>query len=639
MSDDNFFKDAHKADTKLAGPSAVKAPAASPPSSNFFSAAHTKDTGAASAPKVTPAAGGGGFMDKMRTITNLPMAALKTFAPGAHAAITGARHGASFGLSDKFDAAVQGRPEATIAVENQQVMKQHPIAYGVGKAVGSVAPAVGVSGAIGKAVPWLAKTAFVPSIANQAATGAVLSAGEDAAKGELPDWKKAAVTAGIGGAAGGGLNFAGRALLPAFRIGTAASELSGPDISAARVASDKAKSLGVKLTLPEAVKAGGAKNASAVEGLYNTSTNSPAGSRLRSDFVGARKPTISSAARKVAGEIGSGQPGYKTKQAAEGAIENARGLVNRASRPFYKRSEGTIVPNVPNTPAIALAKKSVMNDPVIMGELQGAPQNSIKFLDVVKKAMDRNKTVAENVVAGRGYNPQKASVIGRDTKALTGATDAASPDYAAARRIKTKGMGRLVEPLEGGALGDISRTPSTTAQAQSLFGVTNPVEQASALAAAKRLPQGVPQGLLGARLSSMASTEPLSIGTKFLPTDEARAVATKVAGDKMAKINDLIDTFKAINQKASEPHVGQYTHNTPIHGPVAEAWHTVRNLGSGGVVKRMHNENAANTLMRILAAQRAAQSLGGAAADRSIDQFAPSIRNRPNKYNTPVGSW
>lgn len=633
MDDNNPFAAAHAkfAPSAPSAPSALsapKVPSASP--TNPFEAAHARLT--ASAPS-----GGATMGERIPDGTLKGDPAWMRFASGLHDMTRAAQNAMTFGLRDKMAGLFHGS-EGIKREESESALaqKRSPVLSAVGGAIGAVAPAVGVSGVIGKAVPWLGKTAFLPTVANQAATGAALSVGEDAAHGELPDWKKAAVTAGVGGAAGGAFNLAGRALFPAARIGTAASELSEPDITAAQAASDKAKSLGVTLTLPEAVEAGGAKNSSAISGLYNTSTNSPAGSRLRSDFVRAREAEIPSAARKVAGEIGSGQPGYKTQQAATDAIDNARGLVNRASRPFYERSAGVIVPEVPNTPSIALAKKSVLKDPVVMGELNGAPQNSVTFLDAVKKAMDTMKAVAKDSNKPKPFN---ASIIGRNTKALTSATDAAAPDYAAARRIQTKGRERLVEPLEGGALGDISRTPNAASQAQALFGVTNPIEQASALAAVKRLPQGVPEGLLGNRISSMASTNPLSIGTKLLPTDEARAVAAKVAGDKMPRIEDLISTMKAINQKASEPHVGQYSHSTFGHyGPVAEAYHFVRNLGSGGVVSRMHSGDAANTLMKILAAQRAAQSLGGVTADKSINQFAPSLRNRPKQ---PVlgGYW
>jgi hypothetical protein len=434
--------------------------------------------GKTATPKATPAA----VYSGEPTVNNRFTRAVSKVGDAARAA----RNAMAFGLYDKAaDALHRGNPNfQSEQALSEEAQKRSPIATGIGTVIGSAVPAAGISAGLGRAVAGLGKATLPSVAANQMFTGGLMSAGEDALHGEMPDWKRFVPAGLLSGAVGGALNVGSRLISPRARIAAAGAAFKPEDISAMKSAADRADKFGIKLTVPEMATAAVPGKSGTLESVYSAGKRSSEGGTAAFDFAVGRQPKVDEAVRGVASDIsrGSVAPGLNASRAATEAIENARSGVRASAKPFYDAAEPITVPNVPKSTEIDAAIKHVSGNKRKMEELQGHPVHSVKFLDAVHKRLHAKA----DAIAPK--DPWHASLIREDANKLGDAMGNASKSHAAGRQQFSHGMTNVVEPLEAGPLGVISENArNPTVQSTALIDVGTPHLEQQSIEAASRL--------------------------------------------------------------------------------------------------------------------------------------------------------
>lgn len=536
-------------------------------------------------------------------------------------------NGATFGLADKAaagaDSVTQGIPYSEAAgreaFDTQRAKERSPDLSLAGGLLGGMATGGAASKAVEAVVPALGRATIPSMAANNAVIGTAGSAVGDLSNGELPDPKKALLAGVLGGAAPVAVSPILRQLSAGARLRAAGADLSDAEKTAATGLMKQGSDIGVPLSVPEAVAAAAPGNAGRVQATLNNAVRSPEGSTVWADFEAKRPPLVAQAARRTADSVAQGTTpaGIPAQQAAQQGLDDAKTLVSNSADPYYKKAEKAFGFKIPQTVEVNRARTQVADDPTLQEFLGRSPANSLKTLDLVKQQMGANYEAAQ---AKPGTAPLKSAIIADDKTKLDTALKR-NNDYATATSIHEQGNQQLLGPLADGPLGKIAKTTNPDAQAAALYDVATPQAGQAASNAAARMPATVPQGLLSDRLSSMASRDPMSIGSKLLPTDESRAVATQVMPpQKMADVNKLISVLQTMDPKAVQ--AGGFQ----PHGVTEEAWRAVRNIGTKKVAEMLQDPAVIAEFGKVGNPERITNALttvlGVAAAN------SPSLRKR-----------
>jgi len=299
--------------------------------------------------------------------------------------------------------------------------------------------------------------------------GAASEAAGQATEGtSLEPYARAAVGI-VGGLGGAALSRPGSAVeairkqLPNLPPGT---------IDDARSLMQVAKSKGIALTWPEALSQVSGKPV-----LTDTQRilESAPGSRTRmQDFYSDRPQQFDQAALNEFGQVAPGtrspsQIGPQVGEAAQGEIGDVRKAINTASDPYYKAAEAvTLTPaemtHVKAIPGWTEARDAVRGNPQINWRVAHLPDNSVGFLNQVKKYFDQ---AAEN--AGSKFNPQKNHEVQSSNEmaasALKQIGEVKSQDYQIALAIQKQARDQYLDPLLQGPLGRLAKKDVTTQKA------------------------------------------------------------------------------------------------------------------------------------------------------------------------------
>jgi DNA-binding GntR family transcriptional regulator len=333
----------------------------------------------------------------------------------------------------------------------------------------------------------VALQAVVPGLASEAT-------GQATAGTQLEPYARAAggITAGLGGAIlsrPGSTVEAIRRQLPNLPKGA---------IEDARSLMVTAKAKGIDLTWPEALSQVSGKPV-----LSDTQRilESAQGSRTRmQDFYSQRPQQVDQAALDEFNRVASGtrtpsQIGPQVSEAAQGHIGDVRGAINKASEPFYQQAESVLLTpaemsHVRAIPGWTEARDAVRDNPQIGWRVEHLPDNSVGFLNQVKKHFDQ---AAEN--AGSKFNPAKnreaQSSNEMAASALKQIGEVKSTDYAIALAVQKQAREQFLDPLLQGPLGRLAKKDVTTRRAIDALFPSNPLpnshneihEAVSALAA------------------------------------------------------------------------------------------------------------------------------------------------------------
>jgi hypothetical protein len=320
----------------------------------------------------------------------------------------------------------------------------------------------------------------------------------------------------------------------------------------------------VPLRVDEAVGAVAPTKVGAIDQEASRIATLPRAQVESANLEAARLPKITEAVEKVTSKFGPGvSSGSDAATAAQAAVKKAEDLVQESAALSFKKAEPKFAKGPTRDAAYRQAEQQVMDDPILMDAIGGAPRNSVKFVDAVTKKMQANADLA----AGKG-DAWKSDIIGTSKKNTVEDLERQFPDYAEGRQTYQAGREQLVDPLKAGPLGTVSKSTNPTTQSNALFNQTTDEGAQAAIDAAKRLaienPE-VPSGLLSTKVQTAAAKkEPTAFGRDVFPTPQSRQVAEAVNPGAMNDVNVTLDALQAIKPPPAAPGV------QPSGGPVAD---------------------------------------------------------------------
>lgn len=343
---------------------------------------------------------------------------------------------------------------------------------------------------------------------------------------------------------------------------------------------NEAQARGVALTWPEAVAQASNGGGRGLTNLQRVVEGSQGGGDIMGGFMAQRPGQIEAAARREFSGIApqSQAPstlGPAVGEAAESRINDVRGAINAATDPLYSAAEKVRLSpqdmaRVRALPGYKEAADTVRNTPQLARYVQGLPEDSVGFLNEVKKQLDTSAKASASPVNVQ-QNMQVSAGYGLDADAVRQAGEAASSAYAKALAVQEAARKQFLEPLLQGPLGRIADKSIETRQAISALFPTNPLpggagEISDAVSAlAKKNPMAARQ-LVRAHVESVfnESTQALQSGANqfggagFVATlkgnpqqaENLSAAVRGVAGPDAAKgFDTFLDVVAATGQR------------------------------------------------------------------------------------------
>lgn len=207
------------------------------------------------------------------------------------------------------------------------------------------------------------------------------------------------------------------------------------------------------------------------------------------DFFAKRPGQVETTARSQLDAISPQAPSPSTigpslGSAAEELVNDARGVINRVTKPFYDRAASQPLPaadfaKVKAAPGWAEASTAIRSDPQLARYVDKLPDNSVGFLNEVQKYL---KTQADNAAGpiNAQKNMQRAAGYGADAGAVRDAAETASPAFKQAVTMQADLRKQYLDPLLEGPLGKIASSDTTTKQAIEALFPRNPLPNSAA---------------------------------------------------------------------------------------------------------------------------------------------------------------
>lgn len=207
------------------------------------------------------------------------------------------------------------------------------------------------------------------------------------------------------------------------------------------------------------------------------------------EFFAGRPQAVEQATRHELGNVAPVNQAPSTigpaaGTAAEETINGVRQQINRVADPFYDAASTVrLTPQemgrVRALPGYPEARDAVRNDPQLNRYVQHLPEDSIGFLNEVKKYLDQSATNARAPVNAQ-QNMQRAAGYGNDATAVRGEAVNAyfgnpARNYETALNIEAQGRQQFLEPLLQGPLGKIAARDTTTKNAINALFPENPL--------------------------------------------------------------------------------------------------------------------------------------------------------------------
>jgi hypothetical protein len=246
----------------------------------------------------------------------------------------------------------------------------------------------------------------------------------------------------------------------------------------------QAQAAGMPITRAEAVQA--VTNGATQFGNLQRVVEGQGGMR---DYFAGRAGQTDAAAGRTFDQVTPAAPnpsgiGPAVGTAAEGTVNDVRDIINKASDPFYKQAERyRLTPQemaqVRALPGYKGAVKTIRDDPQLARYVQGLPEDSIGFLNEVKKQLDASKKASTGALA-QNPNMQIPAGYGSDAAAVRDAAVNASRrapgnPYETALNIQTVARERYLQPLLDGPIGKIAANDTTTKKAIDVLFPNNPL--------------------------------------------------------------------------------------------------------------------------------------------------------------------
>jgi hypothetical protein len=314
--------------------------------------------------------------------------------------------------------------------------------------------------------------AVVPGVASEAAgqatEGTVLEPYARAAAG---------ITAGVGGALASRPGNTTQALRSQMPEGVTQAMVDD-----ARSLMLNAKSKGIDLTWPEALsQVAGRPVLSDTQRILESA---PASRTRMQEFYAERPRQVDQAGLNEFDQVAPGtrtpsQIGPQVGQAANESVGDVRKAINNAAEPYYQAAERvTLTPaemtHVKSIPGWTEARDAVRKSPQLNSYVKHLPDNSVGFLNEVKKYFDQQGQNAASKF-NQGANQQVAAVHGKAAEAIKQIAELKSPDYAVALGIQQQARQQYLDPLLQGPLGRLAKKDVTTQKAIDVLFPTSPL--------------------------------------------------------------------------------------------------------------------------------------------------------------------
>lgn len=311
-------------------------------------------------------------------------------------------------------------------------------------------------------------------VMNAALPGAASEAAGQATAGTpIEPYARAAAGLGAGGAS---------ALLT--RPGSAASAIhhqlpegvTAAHVNEAERLIHEAASRGVNISYPEALsQAAGRPVLTETQRILESAPETR--SRMQ-EFYGDRPQQFDQAALDAFDPIAAGTSypssiGPDAAKAADKTLSDVNTAINTASEPHYRAAEGVLLTpvemaHVRSIPGYQQARNAVRNSPQLNSYVSHLPDNSVGFLNEVKKYFDQAKKNANSKLAGQ-QNKQVGAIHGKAAEAVKQIGVVKSVDYENALRIQKQARELYLEPLLHGPLGKLAKAPDTKKAIEVLF--------------------------------------------------------------------------------------------------------------------------------------------------------------------------
>lgn len=245
---------------------------------------------------------------------------------------------------------------------------------------------------------------------------------------------------------------------------------------------ERASQQGVTLAWPEALSQVAGRPV--MTNVMRHLEGAPQTEARMAEFFGQRPQQIERAGRGAFNNLSSANRnpssiGPAVGQEAEGIVNDVRGAINKASEPLYKAAESkrmdpATMARIKAAPGWDEARSAVRNDPQLNRYVSHLPDDSVGFLNEVKKHLD---TAAENAAApvNAQRNMQRSAGYGLDAAAVRDAARNASPEYAAALDLQTRAREQFLQPLLDGPMGKLASRDTTTKAAINALFPANPL--------------------------------------------------------------------------------------------------------------------------------------------------------------------
>jgi hypothetical protein len=249
---------------------------------------------------------------------------------------------------------------------------------------------------------------------------------------------------------------------------------------------------GIRLTWPEALSQV-AQRPVLTNTMRHLEASPQTEARMAEVFAG-RPQAVEGAVRQQADAIAPPNPqpstiGPAVGQAADDTLTDVRGVINQATDPYYQAAEAfrlnaAEMARVRAIPGFQEAAAAVRNNPQLNRYVAHLPDDSVGFLNEVKKQLDQSARNATAPIGPQGApNAQVAAGYTQDARAVRQAaidstgrqTAPGANPYEVALNVQEDTRRRFLEPLLQGPLGRLADSDRTTRSAINVLFPANPI--------------------------------------------------------------------------------------------------------------------------------------------------------------------
>ena len=270
-------------------------------------------------------------------------------------------------------------------------------------------------------------------------------------------------------------------------------------------------------------------------------------------FFGERPQQVEGAVRHELGNIApvNNAPstiGPAVGRAAEGTVEDVRGAINNAARPYYDQASTVLLSpqdmaRVRALPGYQEARDAVRNDPQLNRYVANLPDDSIGFLNEVKKQLDNSAQHATQPLGTQGRNMQRSAGFSQDAAAVRDIASAnpTSTAYPTALAVESVGRERFLQPLLDGPLGKLAGRDTATKDAINALFPKNPLansehEISTAVSAVSQRNPGAARDLVRAHAETTFNEAARDLQTGPNQANGAK-FRTAIAGNPQQRLN------------------------------------------------------------------------------------------------------